>query len=106
MTSREDFRWGAVRQVRNRGDWRERFVRDDSDRRLFFETLAEACAETDWQIYVLWLRATHFHPVFEMPRVNPVAGRRWFLGASPARFDRRHKVVGHSLRGANQALVQ
>jgi REP element-mobilizing transposase RayT len=42
---------GAIYHVMNRGDHREAIFLDDSDRHRFLETLAEACAKTDWQIH-------------------------------------------------------
>jgi hypothetical protein len=34
----------------NRGDHREDIFLSDQDRQLFLDTLAEACAKTDWQL--------------------------------------------------------
>jgi N12 class adenine-specific DNA methylase len=38
---------GAVYHVMNRGDQRERIFVDAEDRRVFLETLGEACAKTE-----------------------------------------------------------
>jgi hypothetical protein len=40
---------GAVYHVMNRGDRREAIFREDRDRVLFLETLAEACLKTGWE---------------------------------------------------------
>jgi len=42
---------GAIYHVMNRGDRREAISVDDQDRRLFLDTLGEACEKTDWQIH-------------------------------------------------------
>ena len=42
---------GAFYHVMNRGDRREPIYSDDQDRRLFLDTLAEACEKTDWQVH-------------------------------------------------------
>ena len=42
---------GAIYHVMNRGDHREDIFRGDKDRKLFIETLGQACAKTDWQIH-------------------------------------------------------
>jgi len=42
---------GAIYHLMNRGDRREPIFRDDADRQRFLETLAEACAKTDWQVH-------------------------------------------------------
>ena len=40
---------GAVYHAINRGDYRKDMYRSDNDRRLFLETLGQACQKTDWQ---------------------------------------------------------
>ena len=52
---------GVIYHVMNRGDRGETVFRDDSDRKLFLETLGEACAKTDWQVHALCLMGNHFH---------------------------------------------
>ena len=47
----------------------------------------------------------HFHLVVETPRANLVVGMKWFLGTYTARFNRRHKLVGHLFSGRYKALV-
>jgi REP element-mobilizing transposase RayT len=42
---------GAIYHVMNRGDRREPVFKDDGDRRLFLETLGQACRKTDWQVH-------------------------------------------------------
>src|SRR5438445_13107251 len=86
---------GAIYHVMNRGDRREAIFEDDLDRRLFMETLAEACEKTDWQAHAWCLMSNHFHLVVETPRANLVDGMKWFLGVHTSRFNQRHKEFGH-----------
>jgi REP element-mobilizing transposase RayT len=46
---------GAIYHVMNRGDRREAIFLDDTDYKRFLETLAEACAKTDWQVHAYCL---------------------------------------------------
>jgi len=96
---------GAIYHVMSRGDRREPIYRDDTDRQRFLETLGEACAKTDWQVHALCLMGNHFHLVMETPKANLVAGMKWFLGTYTARFNRRHRLVGHLFSGRYKALV-
>ena len=96
---------GAIYHVMNRGDRREPIFRDEADRKRFLDTLGEACAKTDWQVHAFCLMANDFHLVVETPKGNRVAGMKWFLGTYTARFNRRHKVVGHLFSGRYKALV-
>ena len=50
---------GAIYHVMNRGDRREPILLDDEDRRLFLQTLQEACAKTGWQVHALCLMNNH-----------------------------------------------
>src|SRR2546422_6417108 len=96
---------GALYHLMNRGDRREPIFRDDSDRQLFLETLAEACAKTDWQVHAYCLMSNHFHLVVETPQANLVAGMKWLLGTYTGRFNRRHKLVGHLFSGRYKSLI-
>ena len=45
--------------VLNRGDRREPIFKDDDDRSLFLDALAEACAKTGWQVHACCLMHNH-----------------------------------------------
>lgn len=96
---------GAIYHVLNRGDRREAIFRDDADRERFLTTLGEACAKTGWQVHAFCLMPNHFHLVVETPEANLVAGMRWLLSTFTARFNRRHRLVGHLFSGRYKALV-
>ena len=97
---------GAVYHVLNRGDRRESIFLGDEDRALFLETLGEVCGKTGWQVHALCLMNNHFHLVLEAPRANLIAGMRWFLGTSTARFNRRHKFFGHLFSGRTEGWTE
>ncbi len=96
---------GAVYHVMNRGNRREAIFREDRDRVLFLETLAEACRKTGWEIHALCLMPNHFHLVLETPNGNLVAGMKWLLGTYTSRFNRRHKLFGHLFSGRYKSLI-
>ena len=89
----------------NRGDRREAIFRTNLDRRLFLETLGQACLKTGWQVHALCLMSNHFHLVVETPNGNLVAGMKWFLGTYTSRFNRRHKLFGHLFSGRYKSLI-
>jgi REP element-mobilizing transposase RayT len=89
----------------NRGDRREPIFKDDKDRGLFLETLAECCNKTGWEVHALCLMGNHFHLVVETPQGNLVAGMKWLLGTYTGRFNRRHKLFGHLFSGRYKALI-
>ena len=96
---------GAIYHVMNRGDRREPIFPSDEDRRLFLQTLGDACQKTGWQVHAYCLMANHFHLVVETPRANLAAGMRWFLGTYTARFNRRHRYFGHLFSGRYKSLL-
>ena len=95
---------GAIYHVMNRGDRREPIVLDDHDRIRFLETLGQTCAKTGWHVHAFCLMHNHFHLVVETPQANLVAGMKWFLGTYTARFNRKHKLLGHLFAGRYKAL--
>ena len=95
---------GAVYHVMNRGNHREDIFRDDSDRRLFLDTLEETCAKTHWHVHAWCLMSNHFHLVIETPRANLVDGMKWLLATYTLRFNHRHKLSGHLFSGRYKAL--
>lgn len=96
---------GAIYHLMNRGDRREPIFLGDPDRQSFLDTLAEACRKTSWQVHAYCLMGNHFHLVIETPRANLIAGMRWFLGTYTARFNRRHKYIGHLFSGRYKSLI-
>jgi REP-associated tyrosine transposase len=96
---------GAIYHVMNRGDRREPIFKDDADRQRFLETLAEACVKRGWQVHAYCLMPNHFHLVVETPQPNLVVGMKWFLGTYTNRFNRRHKLFGHSFSGRYKSLL-
>ena len=95
---------GAIYHVMNRGDHREAVFHDAHDPRLFLATLCEACTKTDWQIHSFCLMSNHFHLVVETPRANLVSGMKWFMSTYTARFNRKHRLLGHLFAGRYKAL--
>src|SRR4051812_18104311 len=89
----------------NRGDHREDIFRDNHDRKLFLDTLGQACAKTDWQVHAYCLMRNHFHLVVETPQPNLVDGMKWLLGTYTSRFNRRHRLFGHLFSGRYKALI-
>ncbi len=49
---------GAIYHLLNRGDCREPIFQDDLDWQRFLQTLAEACAKTQWQLHAWLLKRT------------------------------------------------
>jgi putative transposase len=61
---------GVIYHVMNRGDRNEPIFKDDTDRKRFLETLAEACVKTGWEVHAYCLMPNHFHLVVETPQAN------------------------------------
>jgi REP element-mobilizing transposase RayT len=46
---------GAIYHVLSRGDRREAIFRNDADRKVFLDLLAQTCRRTGWQIHAYCL---------------------------------------------------
>lgn len=94
----------AVYHVMARGNHRESIVFDDSDRELFYDTLAEACGRTGWEVFAWVLMDNHYHAVFRTPEANLVAGMQWFQNAYTRRLNAKKHLWGHLFGGRYRAI--
>ena len=88
-----------------RGNGGTDIFRSDADRRLFLDTLDEACDRCGWRIHAFVLMDNHYHLLLETPKANLVTGMKWFQGTYTQRFNRRHRRRGHLFQGRYRALV-
>src|SRR6266853_860196 len=96
---------GAVYHVMARGNQGDPIFRDVQDRRVWLETLGEACQKTGWRIHAYVLMGNHYHLLLETPEANLVEGMKWLQGAYTQRHNTRHKVRGHLFQGRYKAVV-
>ena len=96
---------GAAYHVMARGNQGHAIFKDDTDRKRFLETLAEACEKTGWRIDAYVLMGNHYHLLVETPEGNLVAGMKWLQGTYTQRFNGRHRVFGHLFQGRYKAVV-
>ena len=96
---------GAVYHVMARGSHGEPVFADDTDRKLFLETLGEACAKTGWRIHAYVLMGNHYHLLVETPEPNLVAGMKWLQGTYTQRYNSRHDLFGHLFQGRYKAVI-
>jgi len=95
---------GAVYHVMSRGNAGQAIFVIDEDRRLFLETLGEACERCGWRVHAYVLMDNHYHLLIETPEPNLVAGMKWLQGTYTQRFNRRHGRCGHLFQGRYKAL--
>lgn len=95
----------ATYHVMARGNQGQAIFADDLDRKVWLETLAEACEKTGWWIHAYVMMGNHYHLLVETPEGNLVAGMKWFQGTYTQRYNSRHSVFGHLYQGRYKALV-
>ncbi len=88
-----------------RGDRREPIVRSDQDRRVFVETMAQACQRGGWGLHAWVLMDNHFHWVLETPEPNLVRGMGWFMNALTRRINVRNGLWGHLFGDRYKSIV-
>ena len=71
---------GALYHVTSRGDGQEDIYRDDNDRKVFLEVLAEAKARFNWIIHAYCLMSNHYHILIETSDSNLSKGMRHLNG--------------------------
>ena len=96
---------GALYHVTSRGDGQEDIFRDDGDRELFIDVLAEVAERFNWTFHAYCLMGNHYHLLIETPDSNLAKGMRHLNGIYTQRINRKHKRVGHVFQGRYKAII-
>jgi REP element-mobilizing transposase RayT len=96
---------GAIYHVTSRGDRREPIYRDDADRQLHLEVIAQAAERFDAQLLAYCQMGNHFHLVIHTRAGNLSRLMRHINGVYTQSFNRRHGLVGHLFQGRFKALL-
>lgn len=96
---------GAWYHVMNRGLERRAIVRDDKDKRRFFEVLGETAKTYQIEIHAYSLLANHYHLLIHTPHCGLSRSMRHLNGVYTRRFNRRHRRDGPLFRGRYKSKV-
>ena len=96
---------GAFYHVMARGNRRERIFYDEADRRVFVQTLGEACERTGWRVHAWVLMRNHYHLMLETPEANLVEGMKWLQNTYTRRLNTRHRLWGRLFADRYKAVL-
>lgn len=96
---------GAVYHITTRGNDRKAIYKDDQDRALFLDILADTARKFNWLCYAYCLMNNHYHLVIETPDGNLTKGMRQLNGVYTQTYNRKHKRVGHIFQGRYKAIL-
>ena len=96
---------GGIYHITSRGDRRENIYRDDVDRELWLEVLAQVCTRFNWRCHAWCQMGNHYHIVMETLEGNLSAGMRQLNGVYTQKFNRRHGLYGHVFQGRYKAIL-
>ncbi len=96
---------GAVYHVTSRGDRREPIYRDDDDRRMQLDIVAQAMDRFDAKVLAYCLMGNHYHLVLVTQQPNLSRLMRHVNGVYTQCFNRRHALVGHVFQGRFKAIL-
>jgi putative transposase len=86
---------GALHHVMSRGNDGIPIFRDDEDRQLFLDLLAQEIVRSGWILHEYCLMTNHYHLAIETPEGTLSTGMHRFLGRYVQRFNKRHDRRGH-----------
>jgi REP element-mobilizing transposase RayT len=95
----------AIYHVTSRGNAQADIYKNDSDRLMFLETLAQVVKRFGWVCHAYCLMGNHYHLMIETPLANLGQGMRQLNGVYTQRFNRNHKRVGHVFQGRYKAII-
>ena len=96
---------GAVYHITSRGNERKAIFRDDQDRKIFLDTLADVALRYNWFCHAYCLMDNHYHLLIDTPDGNLSIGMRQLNGLYTQRFNKRHGRVGHLFQGRFKAVL-
>lgn len=96
---------GALYHVTSRGNERKAIFKDDSDRKLFLDILAQVTHRFHWLCHAYCLMGNHYHLVVETPDANLSKGMRQLNGVYTQAYNRRHHRVGHLFQGRFKGIL-
>lgn len=96
---------GALYHVTSRGNERRAAFRDDTDRGLFLNTLAQVTERFHWICHAYCLMTNHYHLIIETPDGNLSRGMRQLNGVYTQAFNKRHHRVGHLFQGRFKGIL-
>jgi REP element-mobilizing transposase RayT len=96
---------GAIYHVTSRGDRREDIYRDEEDRRIWLDVMAEVCLRFNWRCHAWCQMDNHYHILVETIEGNLSQGMRQLNGVYTQRTNRRHGLHGHLFQGRYKAIL-
>jgi putative transposase len=96
---------GAFYHVTSRGNDRKAIYKDDNDRELFLDTLAQVRERFHWICHAYCLMNNHYHLVIETPDGNLSKGMRQLNGVYTQAFNKRHRRAGHIFQGRFKGIL-
>jgi REP element-mobilizing transposase RayT len=96
---------GALYHVTSRGNERKPIFKDNPDRELFLNTLAQVTQRFHWLCHAYCLMDKHYHLVVETPDGNLSKGMRQLNGVYTQAFNRRYRRVGHLFQGRFKGIL-
>ena len=96
---------GAVYHVTSRGNERKSIFRNDQDRKMFLDTLADVTLRYNWLCHAYCLMDNHYHLLIDTPDGNLSIGMRQLNGIYTQRFNKHHGRVGHLFQGRFKAIL-
>ncbi|MBM4307618.1 MAG: transposase [Deltaproteobacteria bacterium] len=96
---------GAVYHVTSRGNERKPIFKDDQDRKILLDILADVTLRYNWLCHAYCLMDNHYHLLIDTPDGNLSIGMRQLNGIYTQRFNKRHGRVGHLFQGRFKAVL-
>lgn len=96
---------GAFYHVLSRGNERRDIFRDDADRTIFLNTVAEAAERFSLDVFAYVLMGNHYHLLLRTRRANLSKAMQWLGVSYTTRFNRRHSRSGHLFQGRFKSML-
>jgi REP element-mobilizing transposase RayT len=96
---------GALYHVTARGNRSNAIFRDDTDRLVWLEIIAQTCQRHHCSVHSYCQMGNHYHLMIETAFANLSQAMRHLNGLYSEYFNRRHHIVGHMFQGRYKAIL-
>lgn len=96
---------GAYYHLMSRGNDGRHIFMNDSDRRMFLNTISDMCERFEINVFAYVLMLNHYHLLVRTNQANLTKAMHWFGTTYTSRFNNKNQKIGHLFQGRYKSIL-